>query len=150
MFQVKTKCFSTSLDKEQKRAIIQQARRYIGIPWRHQGRTPTGVDCVGLLFLVVKDVTGANIEFLNYSRWPHPELLRANLKKFLIVIRKDELEPGDIVLMRSGGVVCHVGFYGDGTLIHANLFEQKVVEHRLDSQWEKSVVGCYRVPRYST
>jgi cell wall-associated NlpC family hydrolase len=33
-------------------AIIAAARSWLGVPWRHQGRTRQGVDCAGLVVLV--------------------------------------------------------------------------------------------------
>ena len=36
-------------------AIIAAARAWLGVPWRHQGRTRQGVDCAGLVVLVGRE-----------------------------------------------------------------------------------------------
>ena len=32
-----------------RREIVDAARNWVGVPYRHQGRTRNGIDCVGLL-----------------------------------------------------------------------------------------------------
>jgi cell wall-associated NlpC family hydrolase len=37
--------------------IVSAARSWLGVPWRHQGRTRQGVDCAGLVVLVGRKTT---------------------------------------------------------------------------------------------
>jgi len=35
--------------------LVAAARRYIGTPWRDRGRSTTGLDCIGLLAVAMRD-----------------------------------------------------------------------------------------------
>ena len=67
---------------------------------------------------------------------------------------RNDLQPGDVVLIAFDGVETHVGLIGDYpidgelSLIHAYIGARKVVEHRLDAQWRSRIVGAYRVPAF--
>src|SRR5690606_38784809 len=109
----------------------------IGVPWRHRGRKPWAVDCIGL---VVLSLRAAGIEVqdkTDYGREPWREGLRAGLvSRFGSPVT--DWQPGDIALMRwdHRPDPCHVGILGDGkdgslTLIHAYSLT-KVTEHSID------------------
>ena len=35
--------------------FVAAARGYVGVPWRHLGRSRTGVDCIGLVLLAARE-----------------------------------------------------------------------------------------------
>ena len=49
-------------------AVVAQARTWLGTPWRHQGRSPRGVDCAGLVVLVARALGLADHDVAGYGR----------------------------------------------------------------------------------
>ena len=35
--------------------VVAQAREMVGVRWRHQGRKPWAVDCIGLLIVAMQE-----------------------------------------------------------------------------------------------
>ncbi len=55
---------------------IESARTWVGTPFRHQGRGKSGIDCVGLVINVGKDIGAVPSEYDNKNyprRSPHSE-----------------------------------------------------------------------------
>ena len=48
--------------------LVAQARSYLGVPWRHQGRTRAGIDCAGLVVLVARDLGLTDYDSTAYGR----------------------------------------------------------------------------------
>ena len=129
--------------------IIITARSWVGTRFHHQGRKKgIGVDCIGLIVGVAKELRYKVIDQADYQREPKDGELQAALEKYLI---KSELKPGCIALFKLEKEPQHVGIisdYGKGELglIHAYLQVRKVVEHNLDITWRKRIVGTYEFP----
>ena len=49
-------------------AIVAEARTWLGVPWRHQGRSRAGVDCAGLVVLVARALELADHDSTAYGR----------------------------------------------------------------------------------
>lgn len=91
-------------------AIVNKAKQYLGVPYVYGGASPSGFDCSGLVYYVLKS--------LGYSPYRTP----ADQCKQGTYVSKANLEPGDIVFFHgtytSG--ISHVGIYaGNGQFIHA-------------------------------
>ncbi len=91
-------------------AIVNKAKQYLGVPYVYGGASPSGFDCSGLVYYVLKS--------LGYSPYRTP----ADQYKQGTYVSKANLEPGDIVFFHgtytSG--ISHVGIYaGNGQFIHA-------------------------------
>lgn len=132
-------------------AIVAAADAWVGVKWRHQGRDRDGIDCLGLLIVVARDLGigraegaptgdraggagGVDVgapEFRNYRRLP-PAGLATRLAEHLD--RAGEIAPGRIGLFAlPGSAPAHVGIFGDaGDLIHAYMPAKAVVRHKLD------------------
>jgi cell wall-associated NlpC family hydrolase len=128
---------------------VKTARDLIGAKWRHRGRKPWAVDCVGLIILACR-ASGSTInDRLDYGRYPHEEGLKRELLAHFGEPVSD-MQNGDIVLMRwkKGEEPSHVGIIADnkdGTLniIHAYSMIA-VTEHRIDDVWIDRIVEVYR------
>lgn len=48
-------------------AFVAAARSYIGVPWKHQGRSRAGLDCIGLIILAGRDIGIAVPLVANYG-----------------------------------------------------------------------------------
>lgn len=137
------------LTPEQRAQLVREARSYLGVRWRHQGRSRQGVDCVGLLIAAFRSTGVEPLDAVGYGRVPYKskleEMLRANLGE---PIPKEQMRAGDVVLMKWNGAPSHVGLLSDYplggfALIHAFLQNKCVVEHRMDAAWIDHIVEVY-------
>ena len=138
--------------------VVAAAQSWVGVPWRHQGRTREGIDCLGLLIVVARDLgldrvpgssPGIDVtapEFRNYRRLP-PAYLATRLAEHLD--RAGEIAPGRIGLFAlPGSAPAHVAIFGDGgDIIHAYMPAGAVVRHKLDDGWRASLraIFSYRI-----
>lgn len=129
--------------------LIATAREWVGVPWVHQGRSRTGIDCLGLLIVVgqAHGLIGPHERWTQYRRTPSGGELVAALDVRLE--RSAELEPGCVMLIRGAVEPQHVAFCAGETMIHAWSRAPKrprVVHHRIDTRWRRLTVGTYRIP----
>jgi hypothetical protein len=133
--------------------FINAARRLKGARWRHRGRKPWAVDCVGLVVLAAKE-SGLGIRDTTslYGREPWDDRLRQELRaRFGDPV--SETEAGDITLIRwHHGEPSHIAIVGDHpdgglTLIHAHNLHG-VVECSLSGNYLNCVIEAYR-PQWS-
>ena len=125
------------------------ARSLIGAEWRHRGRKPWAVDCIGVIVLSMQHVGYPVVDRTNYSRYPWNDGLQRELRDQFGPVVTD-LQVGDIVLMQwhNADGPCHVGFVADyvhgGLSIIHSYSSQAVIEHRLDDHWKSLIVEVYR------
>lgn len=86
--------------------IIEASESLLGLPFVHQGRSVvTGVDCVGLLVCIARLIGYPHIvDVEGYRRIPSAETIRETLGMNCDEIPVEECRPGDIFLMRTGGI----------------------------------------------
>ena len=124
-------------------ALVEAARRYIGVPFEHCGRSLHGVDCVGLILAAARDCGLMDLEVRGYSRHVDPAVLRGYLERFCDRVG-GALDPADVLLFKVMGQAQHVGLYTEeGKFIHAYESAGKVVEHSLDSKWRQRLIAVY-------
>lgn len=90
--------------------ILSKAQEYLGCPYVYGGADPSGFDCSGFVYYVLKSV--------GYSPYRTP----ADQIKMGSSVSKSDLQPGDIVFFSGTGSsgISHVGIYaGNGQFIHA-------------------------------
>lgn len=137
-------------------SVVAAADAWVGVPWRHQGRSREGIDCLGLLIVVARDLgldQGVDVtapEFRNYRRLP-PAGLATELAKHLD--RAGEIAPGRIGLFAlPGSAPAHVAIFGDWgddraggacDIIHAYMPHQAVVRHKLDPSWRTALRAIF-------
>jgi len=89
--------------------VVDFAKQYLGKPYVYGANGPNSFDCSGFTKFVFKNF-GINIERTAASQLNNG-----------YYVPKDQLQLGDIVFFKQGGVVNHVGIYiGDGVMIHAS------------------------------
>ena len=94
--------------------ILKAAEKLIGCPFVHQGRSAeTGVDCVGLLVVVAQMVGYPDIKDIEgYRRIPSSTVIKDTLADNLDEIAVEDARPGDVFLMRQGGLLArHASIY---------------------------------------
>jgi NlpC/P60 family putative phage cell wall peptidase len=131
-----------------RKAIIAEARSWVGTPFHHQGRVKgAGVDCVGLAIMVGKSLglVDAGYDFNGYRRMPYGSTLIDAIRNCGFVNEVKTPEPGDVLVFRIDTDPEHVAFLSDtNTLIHAYAPARKVAEARYDSQWQKKCVTAFK------
>lgn len=130
--------------------VVVVARSYLGIRWRHQGRSRAGVDCVGLIIRILRDLGLSDFDASGYGRLPDGVMMRRTLDQHCVPRVGDPL-PGMVALMRFKGAPQHVGIvapyvHGGESLVHALVTARKVAEHRLDPTWLSRIVALYDLP----
>lgn len=127
--------------------IIAAARSCLGTPFAHQGRIKgVALDCAGLAVCVAHDLGVEYIDQQGYSREPISGLLHGALIKQPCLERtwKDQMQPGDILLMRFGRDPQHLAIYTGQTIIHSFETVGIVCEHDLTDVWRRRIVAVYR------
>jgi cell wall-associated NlpC family hydrolase len=123
---------------------------YIGLPFLAKGRTRAGLDCWGLVRLVMQERFGVALPVWaeGYDDIePNPRTaghLRACAGAF---VRHDPAaaRPGDILLFRIGGHLAHVGLdIGAGRMLHIHDGINACIERWRGPRWLPRLEGAYR------
>lgn len=115
-------------------ALVQAARKYKGVPWRHCGRTATGLDCAGIIWLAYADCGVKLTDHRRYGRDPLGTGLKDAVAEALGApvwsgakgaCTRARLAVGDVVVMSPAGKPRHVAIVGDDqthgfSLIHGD------------------------------
>lgn len=130
--------------------VIEVARSWLGVPYRHQGRTKSYVDCIGLIVGIGADL-GETIEApLDYTNSPSGQMLMERSRvQFREVTDRKEPVPGDIMALwgwnrhepQHFAICSHFG--SRPTMIHAFSKRGQVVEHGIDPFWEKRLMALF-------
>ena len=129
--------------------IIETARGYLDTPYHHQGRVKAvGVDCLGLIICVGRDLDFLHDEFdrQDYTHQPVAAVLLAGLRQHLVEVDLSDIRPGDILVLDVSGQPVHLGIRTDIGLLHAYAPAGRVVEHGLRGVFARSVRYAFRVP----
>ena len=109
--------------------IINEARKWLGVRWKHQGRSKSGVDCAGLVIRVAYDLGISTYDTTGYSRSPtNINFLHKFNEAGAIPKPINDRTVADIAVFEQYGYPCHCGILTENGLIHAYLPRKKVVE----------------------
>lgn len=128
--------------------IVTIARTFIGVPFRHQGRSRYGLDCAGL---VVETWRAAGClpegfrEPKAYGRLPSAELIAAVERYCTPTTRADA---GTLVLIRwtNHPDPSHLAICTGDTLIHAYQIASAVIENGYRGAWLRDTHSLWRMP----
>lgn len=129
--------------------VVAEARSYLGVPWRHQGRARTGIDCVGLVIAVGGTLGVLTYDFTNYQRRTVGVQFLSHFRACLDEVGVPNMRPGDVLVLRDGVYPCHSAIlaYKDGrsTIVHAHALRRRVVEENLDEDgWRGKLSAAFR------
>lgn len=132
-------------------ALLEAARAYVGVPFRHLGRSRTGLDCVGLLLVAAADAGIPAEDPGAYDRghrgWDMLAWLGARYDR----LQLSEARDGDILVFNSQDThyPCHVGLRSTRDLrpavIHAQAGRGAVLEERLHWHLQRQLIAAFRL-----
>ena len=139
-----------------RKTVADQARTWVGTPFKHWGRTKgKEVDCAGLILGVGTELNIAPVPVIEgYGVSPHEEFVLSYCDKHLIAVDRKypDFAMGDIVLFWGVDAgrgkhfaICH-RMYDAPTMIHAFAKQGKVVEHHWGKFWPGRFVRAYEYP----
>jgi cell wall-associated NlpC family hydrolase len=123
--------------------IAVTALRYKGVPYMHKGRSRNGLDCIGLVIVVLRDLGLLRVdEEPDYGCPPDADMLRKTLLTYLEPGDPDE--PGAVLLFRFVKEPQHVAIRTEYGIVHCYARVNRVVETTFDPSWRKRLVAAYR------
>jgi len=120
--------------------------KYIGLPYKDNGRTTAGIDCWGLACLVYREHFDIELPTLDQHYVGSEDLTIKNLvtttKESWILTSNPK--PGDICVFNILGEPIHVGIYiGDQKFLHARAGQDSVIESLDSVKWNRRLEGVY-------
>ncbi len=125
-----------SVDRSKGQAVIDLAKTFLGTPYVYGGASPSGFDCSGFVYYLYQQF-GVSL----YRT-------AAGQAQNGIIVSREEMIPGDIILFSSsGGPITHVGLYvGDGQFIHSPQTGKTVEIVPLSSSYyDRGFMGARRI-----
>ena len=141
-----------------KAAALEEARGWVGTPYRHQASLKgEGADCLGLIRGVWREVVGPEPEVLppyspDWAEACGAETLLLAARRWLIEIEPEAAQPGDVLLfrMRTDVPVKHCGILSaagqpEPRLIHA-YWGRSVIESWMGDWWLRKRAAAFTWP----
>lgn len=127
--------------------MVDLARQLIGAPYLHQGRTPRGIDCVGVPIWILQQIGTLpdHMRSPNYGRLSNGELIK-ECEKFCTPLQERELGCLIVVKWFGESQAGHVAISTDRGMIHAYRNHGGVREHGYRAQWIKWTDSFWRLP----
>lgn len=138
--------------------LVAAARAYKGAKFRHRGRSPRSLDCVGLFIRAYADCGVALPDVAVYGREPGNDDLVGNVARALgapvltAPVSMAELMAGDIVVIRYDLYPHHVMLVGDHpiagmkTAIHMDGHYGRWNEHAMNDTIAAHITHVFRRP----
>ncbi len=131
------------------------AGHYIGLPFLEHGRSIRGLDCWGLVRLVLHEQFDVCLPsyIREYTHTYHKRdigrLIRHESRKWSLVPAGQE-QCGDVVVLRMRGEPMHVGLIlGDQHMMHIERHVNSAIETYTGARWKRRVIGFYRCEQIS-
>jgi cell wall-associated NlpC family hydrolase len=137
--------------------VIRVARSYIDTPYHHMGRWPgLGLDCAGVMICIGRELGMVPPDFDVPAYSPHPDgnsLMAWSEEFFGHAVTQEELQPGDVLIVKVGPRPQHIAIVGDYvhgglSVIHSciNATPSRVIETRL--MWSRLMqfVAAFAMP----
>jgi cell wall-associated NlpC family hydrolase len=130
-------------------------RSYIGLPFVDRGRDHTGVDCWGLVALVLREQCGIEVpsyvgDYASSQEGAEVAALIARESLGWQAVPLHEAQAGDVLVLRVHGRPWHCGLVVDrGQFLHADRRAGVVIERWDALLWARRVESAYRHRRAS-
>lgn len=120
---------------DSRRAVVDAACGWIGVPYKYGGNTRSGVDCSGLVCMAFEK--GAGLKLPRSS---------AEQAKWCKSVSQSRLQPGDLIFFtnkRGGGRINHVAIYvGDGRMVHSTSSRGVTISSLDEDYWHSHFHSC--------
>ena len=117
--------------------------KYIGIPFKYNGRDYNSLDCYGLVMLLYKELHGIEIPDVISPEFVEDIHVLAASEK--LKWQTAELEEGTVILFNIRGYGSHVAYYiGEDKIIHTWEKTSGVSIERLSFSWKHRILGLYK------
>jgi NlpC/P60 family putative phage cell wall peptidase len=134
--------------------IVTAARTWAETPFHHQARLKgVGCDCIGLVIGVARELGLITPEFdiAGYPRVPDGTTLMATAHEHMTEIRREAMQPGDVVVVSFDKDPQHFGILGDYrhgglSIIHGASNPGRVIETRLVFSEHMKFVAAFALP----
>jgi hypothetical protein len=131
--------------------IVAEARGWIGTPFRPNGRSRLGLDCLGLVVMLGRKFGIPHTDAADYSMWPSEErLILRQLGEYLDRVHPQARQDGCIGAFAQQRLPCHVGVlstrYGRPHVIHTRIAPPVVLEQLLEPQADLRLIAAFSLP----
>ncbi len=120
-------------------SLYNEAVEWLKTPYRRGGMSHRGMDCSGLTNTIFKNVFGIQLQRRS----------RDIYNKDVVVVKKDDLQPGDLVFFatsRRGKGVNHVGVYlGNHKFVHASVSNGVIISDLNEGYYARTWVKGGRI-----
>lgn len=126
---------------------------YTGIPFVTGGRSMKGVDCWGLLTIVMEEQFNILVPINDQYSYGNREeieeaaaaIIHESEKSIWTEIPEDDALLGDVVLMRIANLPLHIGIVvGPKWMLHSERNIDSMIEKYDNLLWVNRVLGIYR------
>ena len=124
---------------------------YIGLPFKERGRDRSGLDCWGLLRLILQEQFNADLPCHSEdyeSTWRSKQvapLIKVKKDQYGQQIVKGREQPGDVALFNILGRPMHVGLVvGEKKMLHIEREQTSCLERYDTGLWRPRLAGFYR------
>ncbi len=135
--------------------LVEAARAYEGVKFRHRGRSRMGLDCAGLPWVAYRDCGMILPDFRLYGREPHKDGLVQRASEALgepvaqAPVAEEQLQAGDVIIIRYDIRPHHIMIVTDYPLgglgvIHTDGHYGRVLEHRLSADIVARITHVFR------
>jgi len=126
------------------------AGHYIGLPFKEHGRNSDGLDCWGLVRLILNEQFERHV-----PSYAHAYESSMDQNRLGVLVKRESLNwtrvniqdarCGDVVVLRMRGEPMHVALVlGDQTMIHVERGINSVLAKYNSLRWKKRVIGFFR------
>jgi cell wall-associated NlpC family hydrolase len=125
--------------------IVVEARKWLGAPYRHQGRDVRGIDCVGLPIIIARTLGLLPKDFDTsvYGRLPTSDIID---RLSSVCAQSTEVKVGSIIVIAWSKIAAHTAIYTGESMIHAYESVGKVVEHGYRGRWVRMTHSIWLIP----
>lgn len=131
--------------------IPKWVNKYVGIPYKDRGRDYEGVDCFGIVQLVLlEEFQKFPPDYADYTDRATLENRAAYISNCLcdgkwIRVDGQVILPGDMLLFRILNIPCHVGLViNDTHMLHCQKGTNSCIERYTTMSWGRRLVGAFR------
>lgn len=122
---------NTEVENITNTSLYRAFAEWLGTPYRYGGMSKAGIDCSAFIQQILKSVFGIAI----------PRTAR-DQHKSSVLLKREELNEGDLVFFNTRGGVSHVGMYlQNGKFIHASVSNGVSISNLNDNYWTKRFIA---------